>query len=61
MGNKNAIQHRDNKIQRQSDEIEISTNGKNHQVKAKGNTAKGIAVAASAIAGFAVALLLVRR
>jgi len=45
-------------IQRQSDEIEINTNGRNHQIKAKGDTAKGIAAAASAVGGFIIGLLL---
>jgi len=58
MGDKNAIQSQKKAPQRQPDEIEISTNGKNHQVKAKGNVANGIAVAASAIVGFTVGVLL---
>jgi len=61
MSTKDASQYRKNEVQQQSDEIELNTSGKNHQVRAKGNTAKGIAVAASAIVGFAVGLLLVRR
>jgi len=56
-----ALQHRNNAVQHQPDGIEISTDGRNHRVKASGNTAKGVAVAASAIVGFAVGFLLARR
>ena len=45
-------------IRRQSDEIEINTNGRNHQVKAKGDAAKGLAAAASAVGGFIIGFLL---
>ena len=45
-------------IQRQSNEIMISSDGRTHQVKAQGDVAKGIAAAASAAAGFAIGFLL---
>ena len=48
-------------LQRQSDEIEINTNGRNHQVKAKGNAAKGVTAALSVFGGFVIGYLLTRR
>lgn len=43
---------------RQNDGIVYRTDGKNHQLSAKGDTAKGLAAAGSAIAGFVIGLLL---
>ena len=43
---------------RQSDEFVYKTDGNNHQVEAKGNVAKGLAVVASVILGFIFGVLL---
>ena len=41
----------------QSDGFAYSTDGKKHHVQAKGDAAKGLAVAASVIAGFLIGVL----
>ena len=45
----------------QSDEIEINRSGKTHQIKARGNAAKGLAASLSVLCGFIVGFLLIRR
>jgi len=49
------------KRNKRSDEIAYRTDGTNHQISAKGDTAKGLAAAASAIFGFAIGFFLVSR
>jgi len=49
------------KKQKRNEEIEYTTDGENHKFKAKGDTAKGLAVAASAITGFVIGYILMRR
>jgi len=44
-----------------SDEIEINSSGKNHQIKAKGDSAKGLAASLSVLGGFIIGFLLIRR
>jgi osmotically-inducible protein OsmY len=51
--NKNKLAHI------KSDEIKVRT--QNHEVEIKGDVAKGIAVAASAVLGFAIGFLLARK
>ncbi|MDR1836457.1 MAG: hypothetical protein LBQ89_02255 [Treponema sp.] len=45
-------------IRRQADEIVMNSDGKNHQIEAKGDAAKGLAAAASAVGGFVIGFLL---
>jgi hypothetical protein len=45
----------------QSDEIEINSSGKSHQIKARGDSAKGLAASLSVLCGFIVGFLLIRR
>ena len=44
--------------QPEPDEFVYSTDGKSHKVEAKGDAAKGLAVAASAIGGFIIGVFL---
>ena len=54
MKEKKAIQH-------QYETIEINTDGRNHQVRATGNAAKGVTAALSVFGGFVIGYLLTRR
>ena len=44
--------------QPEPDEFKYSTDGKNHKFEAKGDAAKGLAAAASAIVGFIIGVYL---
>ena len=46
---------------KESEELVISSDGRNHQIKAKGDAAKGLTVAVSTIAAFTLGYLLSRR
>jgi hypothetical protein len=45
----------------QSDELIYRTDGKNHQIEAKGDAAKGLVVAVCAVGGFAAGFLFAKR
>jgi len=49
------------KRRKQNDELVYTTDGSRHHVSAKGDTAKGLAAATSAIVGFIIGIFLASR